>query len=133
MKNQSVGNFFAKSGCLLIVLAPLAAAVLYPHANWLFAVPVVLICGFILLSLCSKGPSPSDFAAMAERILDNPLDRDVDEYECLRPRDERVEWLRTLTYSVGGAPENWSALDEGKKDEIRDVIRRMRELEKSAQ
>ena len=34
----------------------------------------------------------------------------------------------TLTMAVGGLPEEWVRLDEGKQNEIREIIRKLRQM-----
>jgi hypothetical protein len=125
---EKLGKLAAGTGCLLFVLAPAAGAVLYPRANWLFAIPIVLIAFIVAMAWFSKPPDALYFVERAERLLSDPLDMDVDEYESLTPQNPEVEGLIQRTFAVGAAPEDWVNLEESKKEEIRALIREMRGL-----
>jgi hypothetical protein len=57
---------------------------------------------------------------------------DVDDYEHLNPKDPRLRELWRKSMVVGGLPEEWVRLDEAKKNELRDIIRSLRQLGVSA-
>ena len=122
-------NKAVRSGCLVSVLAPLIGFVLYPKANWLFAFVLVGIALIVLNVLTAKGPTPQELADRAERLLSGSSQGyDVDEYEHLNPKDPHLRELWHRSMAVGGPPEEWVRLDEEKKNELRDVIRSLRQM-----
>lgn len=117
------------SGCLISVLAPIIGLFLYPSAKWLFAFVLVGIA-LVLLDILTKKPlTPQEVADRAERILNGSYGGyDVDDYEHLNPKNPQVRELWHTTLSVGGLPEEWVRLDEAKKNEVRELIRSLRQL-----
>ncbi len=117
------------SGCLVSVLAPLVALVLYPRANWLFAFILVGVAVFVVAHITSKDPTPQQVADAAEGLL-NGWQRgwDVDDYEHLNPSNPGLRDLWQRTMYVGGGPEDWGNLDEETKAEMRDIVSQMRQL-----
>jgi hypothetical protein len=116
-------------GCLLSVVLPLVGLVLYPRARWLFGFAIIGIAVLVLNVLFRKEPSPLDVADHAEGLLEGRTATwDVDDYEHLRPREPRLRDLWSRTMAVGGLPEEWVRLDESKANELRDIIRQMRDL-----
>ena len=125
-------NKAVRSGCLVSVLALLIGFALYPKANWLFAFVLVGIALIVLNVLTAKGPTPQELADRAERLLIGSLQGyDVDEYEHLNPKDPHLRKLWHRSLEVGGPPEEWVRLDEEKKNELRDVIRSLRQMSMS--
>jgi hypothetical protein len=115
-------------GCLLSIICPLIAVVLYPRAPWLFAVALV---GAVILILTrfSKDPAPLAVADHAQRLLDGTGGTwDVDDYEHLNPREPRLRDLWENTMKIGGLPEGWPTLDEGRKNELQNIIHALRDL-----
>jgi len=53
---------------------------------------------------------------------------DVDDYEHLNPKNPEMWELWHRTMAVGGLPEEWVRLDEVQKNELRGVIRALRQL-----
>jgi hypothetical protein len=119
----------SKLGCLLAVFGPVAAVLLYPRAPWLFALFLLGIAAVILNIVFRKDPSPIAIADHAQRLLDgNSGTWDVDEYENLNPRDNRLCELWRKTLEVGGLPEEWVRLDQSQKEQLQIAINAMRQL-----
>lgn len=102
---------------------------LYPRAKWLFA---FLVLGVLIVALTkrfAKPPSAGEVADFAERILNGAHHGlDVDRYEHLNPRDQRVADLWRGTMDVGGLPEEWASAPENKKAALREIIEELRNL-----
>ena len=126
---NTLANLASKLGCLLSVVLPLVGLVLYPRARWLFGFAIIGIAVLALNVLFRKDPSPLDVADHAQRLLEGV--GDVDDYEHLNPREPRLRdlWRRTMT--LGGMPEDWVRLDESTVNELRNIIREMRDLGRS--
>jgi hypothetical protein len=118
-----------RAGCLVSVLAPVVAIVLYPRAKWLFAFALIGVALLIFGILTAKDPTPQEMADHAERILSGTDGTwDVDDYEHLNPKNPILKDLWRSTMSTGGLPEEWVRLDEEKQNEIREIIRTMRQI-----
>ena len=127
-KASKVTQAIFRAGCLVAVLGPLLAVVLYPRVNWLFACLVVGIALLEIAGLKIKDTTPEEMAELAEGILNGASGAwDVDDYEHLNPKDPEVRtlWIRTMT--VGGLPEEWVRLDEAQKSEMRSIICTLRQ------
>ena len=119
----------ARAGCLVSVLGPILALVLYPRAKWLFAFALIGLVLVVVQILTTKEPTPQEIAELAERILSGTYGaRDVDGYEHWNPRTPAVHDLWRSTMSVGGLPEEWVRLDAVKQSEIREIIRQLRHM-----
>ncbi len=118
-----------RAGRLVSVLAPVLAIVLYPRAKWLFAFVLIGVALLIFRIRNAKDPTPEELADQAERILSGrDMDWDVDDYPHLHPKDLVLKDLWRSTMSVGGLPERWVRLDEEKQNEIREIIRKLRQI-----
>jgi hypothetical protein len=127
MKRAS--QFVFRSGRLVSVLAPIIAVVLYPRARWLFGFAAVGVALLLFIILTTKKPTAPDVAALAERLLSGSSGQwDVDDYGHINPKDPQVRELWERTMEVGGLPEEWPGLDEEKKNQIRDIIRSLKQL-----
>ena len=116
------------SGCLVSVLAPIVGIVLYPRANWLFAFVFVGIALILLNILTTKPLTPQEGADRAERLLNGDYGSyDVDDYEHLNPKDPQLQDLWQRSLAVGGLPEEWVRLNEAKRNEVREIIRDLRQ------
>jgi len=127
MKRAS--QFVFRSGCLVSVLAPIISVVLYPRAKWLFGFALVSVALLLFIILTTKKPTAQDVADLADRLLVGSSGNwDVDDYEHIKPKEPQIQelWQRTMT--VGGLPEEWPRLDEETKNEMRDIIRKIRQL-----
>ena len=96
-------------GCLTSLVAPIVALVVYPKANWLFAVPLVGIALLVLAFRMKADPAATEVADWAERLLEgNSRGWDVDDYEHLHPNNQPLKdlWLRTM--ALGAPPEEWA-------------------------
>jgi hypothetical protein len=126
---NKAAKFASGLGCLLAILGPLMAVLLYPKAKWLFAFALIGIAVIILNSLLAKDPKPQELADEIERILaGNTWGWDIDDFEHqgIRDRQLRELWQRSMV--IGGLPEEWSRLNEGKKKQLQELIRNLREL-----
>ena len=118
------------AGCLVSVLAPVVAIIVYPRANWLFAIPLLGILLLFIGVLTDKGPTAAEVADRAERILNGNFQGwDVDDYEGLYPESEPLKDLWRRTMSIGGLREKWIGLDEETKKRVLEVIAEIRRLE----
>jgi hypothetical protein len=117
-------------GCFVAVLAPLLAILFYPRANWLFGFVLVGIAILALSGLFEKdNPAPQALADEIERFLTgNCGGWDVDDFEHHHIRDPQLRELWSRSMKVGGLPEEWVGLDEERKNQMRKVIRDLREL-----
>lgn len=126
---RKLANLLSGLGCLLSVLGPLVALILYPRATWLFALILVGVAVLVLNSLFAKDPTPIEVAELAERLLNGDgVGWDVDNYEHWNPHEPELRELWRRTMEIGGLPEEWWRLDEKRKGELRDVISEMRAL-----
>ena len=117
-----------RAGCLFSVLGPLIAIVIYPRANWLFGGLLVGIALLAIVALKSKRATPHEMAELAEGILNGTSGAwDVDDYEHWNPEDPEVGTLWNRSMTVGGPPEEWTRLEEAQKDELRSIIRTLRQ------
>jgi hypothetical protein len=109
-------QFASGIGCLLSVLGPIVALVLYQRATWLFAFALIGLVVLVLNHLMAKDPTPLDVADRAEQLLNGTAyGWDVDDYEHLNPREPQLRELWGRTMATGGLPEEWTRLDENKK------------------
>jgi hypothetical protein len=123
-------QMLSRLGCLISVVAPIVGLVVYPTANWLFWFVLVGIPIVVVDLMTSKDPLPQEVAEFAERLLNGNFSGwDVDNYEHLKLRDPRLKDLWLSTMSIGGLPEEWAGLNEKKKNELREVIDKLRLLE----
>jgi hypothetical protein len=119
-------------GCLTSVFALVLGIVVYPRAKWLFVVPLVGIFLFVFAILTRKGATPTEVADRAEALLNgNSGGWDVDDYEYLNPKPKRLKDLWRKTMIIGGLPEEWTSLDDQRKNELREVIAEIRRSEHS--
>jgi hypothetical protein len=122
-------KFASGLGCLVSLLAPLLAIVLYPRANWLFAFVLAGVAVVALNNLLVKDPTPQGLADEIERLLTGKFSGwDVDDFESQRIRDPQLKELWRRSMAVGPAPEEWIGMGEEKKDRLREVIRELRAL-----
>ena len=116
-------------GCLTSLAAPAIGLVIYPRAKWLFLFPLL---GSALVALdvwTRKDPIPADVADRADRILSGIYGgHEVDDYEHLNPKSPKLRDLWEATLYIHRLPEEWVGLDEEKKSELRERIRKIREL-----
>jgi hypothetical protein len=120
-------------GCLVSVIAPVIAIVIYPRANWLFAFLLLGIALVVVGVVTRKQPTPTEVADRAEHLLDgNYAGYAVDDYEHLNPKSEQLKDLWRRTMRIGGLPEEWARLDDEAKSKIREVIAAIRRLESTA-
>jgi hypothetical protein len=125
---KRVLKFAAGLGCLLSVAGPFLALVLYPRANWLFA---LVLIGFAVLWLgrrFAKDPTPQALADQIERLLTgNYAGWEVDDFEMRSFRDPQLQHLQRRSMSVG-LPEEWVKLDEERKNQLRELILELKKL-----
>ena len=121
-------------GFLISIVAPLLAIVLYPRAKWLFAFVLIGLAVFILDRLFAKDPTPQALADYMERLLTGHYSGwDVDDFEHQRIRDPQLHELWRKSMGVCGTPEKWVRLDEEQKRQLREIIRKLRELGEARQ
>jgi hypothetical protein len=127
--NEATSPFRIRAGCLVSMLAPIVAIVIYPNAKWLFALPLVGIGILVLQFFRRKDPTPQEIADHAERLLSGQTARwEVDDYEHLNPKDPALNDLWRSTMAIGGLPEMWTALDEEKQTGIRKILSKLRQM-----
>jgi hypothetical protein len=118
------------------VIAAVAAIIVYPRANWLFAFPLLGVALVVFGIVTHKQPTPTEIADRAEHLLDGNYATyggwAVDDYEHLNPKSEKLKDLWRKTMSIGGLPEEWSRLNEEAKSKVREVIVEIRGLESTA-
>jgi hypothetical protein len=98
---ENIKGLAVKTGCLLFVLVPAAGAVFHPSMDWLLAIPLALVA-VAAINFFSKGPDAVYYAERAERLLTEPRDWDVDDYESIRPRNPQLRILIQRTFAIGG-------------------------------
>ena len=127
---KRVKHFIAGLGCLVSLIAPVLGVVLFPRAKWLFAFVLVWVTLFVLKFINPKpNITPEELANRAERLLEGTSGGwDVDDYEHLNPKDQRIRELWSRTLAVGGLPEEWMQLDQARKSELREIIRTLRQM-----
>src|SRR5438105_15405443 len=96
---KRIAQISFRAGCLVSVMAPIAAVVVYPRAKWLFGFVPIGVALLIYDKLTAKGPNPQEVADHAARLLSGAACAwDVDDYEHLDPIDPAVnDLLRRLT------------------------------------
>jgi hypothetical protein len=120
-------------GCLVSILGPLVALVLYPKANALFALLLIGVVVIVVNVLLSKEPTPQEVADFIERLMNGHYAGwDVDTFEHLRIRDPNVKGLWVRSISVCGLPETWAGLSDDEKDTLRHIIRELRQMSAAA-
>jgi hypothetical protein len=119
----------ARAGCLISILGPILALVLYPRAKWLFALALVGLALVVVQIVTARELTPQQIAELAEHILSGTDGAsDVDNYEHFNPKTPAVQNLWRSTMSIGGLPEEWVRLCPTKQSEIREIIRQLREM-----
>jgi hypothetical protein len=127
---RKVVRRLAGAGFVTAALAAIMGIILYPRARWLFVLPVAVMVLVMLAMLTDEGPSPIEVADRAEALLSgNSWGWDVDDYEHLNPKHERLKNLWSRTMSVGGLPERWAGLSDREKSQMREIIAEMRRIE----
>jgi hypothetical protein len=129
---KKAAKFASGLGCLVSVIAPLLAILFYPRANWLFAFMLIGVAVVAFNALWAKDPTPQDLADEIERLLTGHYGGwDVDNFEHRRIRNPQLKefWHRSM--EIGGLPEEWVRLDEGRKRQMQEVIQSLRELSKA--
>ena len=119
-----------RMGCLASLAAPVIGFVICPKAKWLFAFPLLGVALVVLEVMTRKESIPSDVADRADRILSWTYGGyEVDDYEHLNPKSPKLRNLWEATLCIHRLPEEWVGLDEEKKSELRELIRKIRELQ----
>jgi hypothetical protein len=125
---KKLARTLSNVGCLVSVLAPIVALVLYPTANWLFGFALIGVAILVVSFMTSKELSPQEVGEFAQRLLDGRVaGLDVDDYEHLNLKDPILRELWQSTMSIGGLPEEWVELNQDRKNELREIIRKMKE------
>src|SRR5690242_6140319 len=98
-------------GCLVSFFGPILGLMLYPRAEWLFALALI---GFAVLWFdrrTAKDPTPQALADEIERLLmGNYAGWDVDDFEMQSIREPHLWELHRKTLTIGGVPEEWVKL-----------------------
>ena|ERR1035438_127193 len=127
---KRVVKFASGFGCLMSVVGPLLALVVYPRAKWLFA---FVLIGFAVLWLnhrFAKDPTPQALADQIENLVNgNYHGWDVDDFEMQSIRDPQRQDLHRRSMKVGGLPEEWVKLSEEQKNQMREIIADLRKLD----
>jgi hypothetical protein len=127
---KRIAKFASGFGCLMSVVGPLLALVLYPRAKWLFA---FVLIGFAILWLnhrFARDPTPQALADQIEHLLNGAYyGWAVDEFEMQIIRDPQLQDLHRRSIKVGGPPEEWVRLSEEQKNQMREIIAELRELD----
>jgi hypothetical protein len=122
-------KFVTRLGCLVSIAGPLLAIVLYPRAKWLFAFVLVGIAIVILTARLRKDPTPAALADEIEKLLTgNYSGWAVDDFEHRGIRNPTLREYYLRSMSIGGLPETWVRMSDAEKDQMREIIRRLREL-----
>jgi hypothetical protein len=125
---KKLARTLSNVGCLVSVLAPIVALVLYPNANWLFGFALIGVAILVVSFMTSKELSPQEVGEFAQPLLDGRVaGLDVDDYEHLNLKDPILRELWQSTMSIGGLPEEWVELNQDRKNELREIIRKMKE------
>ena len=83
----------------------------------------------MLEHLTIKDPTPQALADEMHRLLTGTIGGwDVEEFEHKRIRDPQLHELWRRSLDVRRAPEEWVRMDEDHKQQIREIIRSLREL-----
>lgn len=123
---KRIARILSHLGCLVSVLAPVVALLLYPNANWLFGLALIGIAILAVDFMTSKEPSPQEVGELAQRLLNGSVaGLDVDHYEHLDLKDPILRELWQSTMSIGGLPEEWVGLNQDRKNELLEIIRKM--------
>jgi hypothetical protein len=118
-------------GCLISVLAPVFAIIIYPRAKWLFALIFLGIAILWLDRRLAKDPTPTVLADQIERLLTgNYAGWDVDDFEMQHIRNPILKDFHRKCMSIG-LPEEWPKLSQEQKDQLQRVIAELRQMEHS--
>ncbi len=126
---ERLRNALLQIGCLSSVTAPAIGLLIYPRAKWLFLFPLLGVALVALDVWTRNDPKPAEVADSADRILAGTYGaHEVDSYEHLNPKSPNLRELWEATLSVHRLPEEWVGLDEAKRSELRELIRKIRKL-----
>lgn len=127
---KRVVKFASGFGCLMSVVGPLLALVLYPRAKWLFAFVLIGLAVLWLNRRFAKDPTPQALADQIENLLNGDYyGWDVDDFEIQSIRDPQLQDLHRRSMKVGGLPEEWVRLSEERKIQMREIIAELRKLD----
>jgi len=106
-KTSKATRLIFRAGCLVPVLWPLIAVVIYPRVIWLFGLLLVGIALLAIIALKSKKATPQEMAELAEGIVNGTSGAwDVDDYEHWNPKDAEARTLWNRTMTLGGLPKS---------------------------
>ncbi|MGA9543104.1 MAG: hypothetical protein WBQ85_06035 [Candidatus Sulfotelmatobacter sp.] len=126
---EKILKFVTGLGCLASIAGPLLAIILYPRAKWLFALVVIGIAIVILAERTRKDPTPAALADEIENLLTGNYGAwDVDGFEHRGIRNPTLREYYLKSMSIGGLPETWIRMTDAEKDEMREIIRQLRQL-----
>ena len=116
-------------GCLVSVLAPVLAIIVYPRAKWLFALIFLGIAILWLDRRLAKDPTPTALADQIERLLvGNYTGWDVDDFEMQPIKNPILKDLHRRCMIIG-LPEEWPRLNQEQKDQLQKIIAELRQME----
>jgi hypothetical protein len=122
-------KFVTGLGCLVSIAGPLLAIILYPRAKWLFAFVLVGVASLILRDRFRKDPTPTVLAGQIENLLTgNYSGWAVDNFENSGIRNPTLREYYLRSMSIGRLPETWVRMTDAEKDQMREIIRQLREL-----
>jgi hypothetical protein len=122
-------KFITGLGCLVSLAGPLLAVVLYPRFKWLFALVLIGFAVVILSVLSRKDPTVAALADEIENLLAGTYSGwAVDDFEHRGIRNPTLREYYLRSMSVGGLPETWVRLSDAEKEQMREIIRQLREL-----
>ena len=127
---EKILKFVTCLGCLVSIAGPLLAIVLYPRAKWLFSPVAIGIAIVILAERTRKDPTPGTLADEIENLLTGNCGSRwaVDDFEHSGIRNPTLREYYLKSISIGGLPETWVRITDAEKDQMREIIRQLREL-----
>ena len=126
---EKILKFVTGLGCLASIAGPLLAIILYPRAKWLFALVVIGIAIVIMAERTRKDLTPAALADEIENLLTGNYGAwDVDGFEHRGIRNPTLREYYLKSMSIGGLPETWVRMTDAEKDEMREIIRQLRQL-----
>lgn len=126
---KKVLKFVTGLGCLVSIVGPLLVVVLYPKGKWLFALVLIGIAVVVLSVRLRKDPTPAALAdEIANLLTGNYSGWAVDDFERRGIRNPTLREYYLRSMSVGGLPETWVRMSDAGKNQMREIIRQLREL-----
>ena len=112
----------------------IVAAIFIRHADWLIYAALLLAALSLIgwwLNRKQLEATPTELAEQAERILDGSSHGwDVDDFEHSFPATAEAREILHECMKLYGLPEEWHKLDEPQKAGLRELIERLRGLDR---